>query len=247
MTGQMEETTKILSGYSDEEKGAYLGAIASIATADRSASEQEVEYLEALSEAADLSDEQKQAVVRAAKDLSSDELRRCLEILKHSPLKFSLVADLITFAKVDQDYTAEEKGNVEKIASFLEVDQKQFSLLDQFVNKTATANTNPEQVRQEGFFDSLGLKDQFSKAGINVNSLTKGLLGIVGPMILAKMFMGGARRRPGVGMGSGSPFGMNRAPIPSGGAFGGLGSLFGMLGGRRTPGGMGGILGGLFR
>lgn len=29
------ETTTVLEGYSDQEKGAYLGAMASIATADR--------------------------------------------------------------------------------------------------------------------------------------------------------------------------------------------------------------------
>ena len=46
----MEEvkTTSILDGYSDQEKGAYLGAIASLATADRAASQEEVEHLEEL-------------------------------------------------------------------------------------------------------------------------------------------------------------------------------------------------------
>ncbi len=33
----MEQTVTVLDGYNDMEKGAYLGAIASIATADRSA------------------------------------------------------------------------------------------------------------------------------------------------------------------------------------------------------------------
>ena len=36
----MEQNETILSGYSDTEKGAYLGAIASLATADRQASGQ---------------------------------------------------------------------------------------------------------------------------------------------------------------------------------------------------------------
>ena len=43
----MTTPTTILSGYSDMEKGAYLGAIASISTADRSASEEELEYINA--------------------------------------------------------------------------------------------------------------------------------------------------------------------------------------------------------
>ena len=36
---------KLLKEYSDLEKGAYLGAISSIATADHSATEEEVEYI----------------------------------------------------------------------------------------------------------------------------------------------------------------------------------------------------------
>ena len=44
----MTNETTILSGYTDMEKGAYLGAIASLATADRSAGEQELDYINAL-------------------------------------------------------------------------------------------------------------------------------------------------------------------------------------------------------
>ena len=50
---------KLLKDYSDMEKGAYLGAISSIATADHSASEEEIEYIMALADSADLSEDQK--------------------------------------------------------------------------------------------------------------------------------------------------------------------------------------------
>ena len=50
----MERTT-ILEGYSDKEKGAYLGAVASIATADRQALRR-IEYVSALCDAADVSE-----------------------------------------------------------------------------------------------------------------------------------------------------------------------------------------------
>ena len=87
---------KLLKEYSDLEKGAYLGAISSIATADHSATEEEVEYIMALADSASLSDEQKQAVRRAATELTGQELKKCLDILKTSDLKYSLVTDLIT-------------------------------------------------------------------------------------------------------------------------------------------------------
>ena len=76
----MTQEEKLLKDYSDEEKGAYLGAIASIATADHTASEEELEYITQLAESAEISEEQKQAVIRAATELSGDELTRCLEI-----------------------------------------------------------------------------------------------------------------------------------------------------------------------
>ena len=62
----------ILQGHSDQEKAAYLGAIASIATADKQASPEELEYIANLSEAASLPDELNQRVLNAAKEVSGD-------------------------------------------------------------------------------------------------------------------------------------------------------------------------------
>jgi len=213
---------KLLKDYSDLEKGAYLGAISSIATADRAASDEEMEYIMALAESAELSDEQKKAVSRAATELTGQELKKCLDILKNSDLKFSLVTDVISFAEADKNYTDEEKANVEKIALYLGINQQQFSLLDQFVKKTAEVKPDTEEVTQPSFLSKLGLDEKLKKSGININSLTKGLLGIAGPIILANLLTG--RRNKGMGS-SLNPFGM--------GSGGGLGSIISMLSGGR--------------
>ena len=213
---------KLLKDYNDLEKGAYLGAISSIASADRVASDEEMEYIMALADSADLSDEQKQAVSRAATELTGQELKKCLDILKDSDLKFSLVTDLISFAEADKKYSDEEKGNIEKIAQYLGINQQQFNLLDQFVKKTVEVKPDLEEVTQPNFLSKLGLDDKLKKSGININSLTKGLLSIAGPMILANLISG--RRNRGTGS-SLNPFGM------SGG--GGLGSIISMLSGGR--------------
>lgn len=141
----MGSEESILEGYSDLEKGAYLGAIASIATADREASQQEIEHIESLCRAARLSPEQTTHVVRAATELSENELNRCLDILKGSELKYSLVADLSTFAKADNDYSEAEAQNVQKIAQYLGVNQQQFSLLDQFAEKRFKPMSRPKR------------------------------------------------------------------------------------------------------
>ncbi|MEO5646927.1 MAG: TerB family tellurite resistance protein [Chitinophagaceae bacterium] len=252
----MDQTTTLLPGHTDEEKGAYLGAIASIATADHSASEVEVGYLRNLAEAAELSQEQEDAVLLAATELSGDELTRCLDILKTSDLKYSLVTDLISFAESDKEYSASEKANIEKIAAYLDIDKQQFSLLDQFVKKTAETGQTGEAVTNPGFLSSLGLEEKFKSAGLNMGSIVKGLIAIGGPLLLGKLL---SRRRGGsnVGQGGGS-MGSNN-PLDSllgggggglggllggnGGNSGGLGSIIGMLNGGRGFGGIGGLLG----
>ena len=237
----MQQTEKLLKDYSDIEKGSYLGAIASIATADRSASEEEIEYIQALADSAELSPEQKEAVQRAATELTGEELKSCLDNLKQSELRFSLITDLIAFAESDKNYTPEEKANIEKIASYLNINQQQFSLLNQFVHKTVETKAEPEQMQQQGFLGSLGLEDKFKNSGINFGSLTKGLIGIAGPMILGSLLSRGVRGRGGGGLGGGLG-GMLTGGL--GGMFGGggIGSLTSMLNGGRGIGSAGGLL-----
>ena len=147
----MEQTTTVLEGYSDKEKGAYLGAVSSIATADRQASEEELQYISALSDAANISEPQKEAVIKAATELSGDEWNRCLDILKTSDLKYSLVTDIIAFAKSDSNYSDEEQQRVKNISQYLGVDQKQFSLLDEFTDKAAARDVPPEEKTKPSF------------------------------------------------------------------------------------------------
>jgi uncharacterized tellurite resistance protein B-like protein len=241
----MEQQETLLKDYSDHEKGAYFGAIASIATADHSASEEEIEHLMALADSAELSVEQKEAVRRAAVETSPDELRRCIEILRTSELRFSLVTDLISFAKADNHYSEEEKATIEGIAKQLDINRQQFSLLDEFAEKTSDVQAEPEQMQQQGFLSSLipsGLKDKLSQSGINVGSLTKGLLGIAGPMILAGLLRRGLGGRGGGGL-AGRAGGGLLGGLLGGGRGGGLGSLIGMLSGGRGFGRSGGLLG----
>jgi|KBSSwiStaDraftv2_1062776.scaffolds.fasta_scaffold38031_1 uncharacterized tellurite resistance protein B-like protein len=226
----------ILQGHSDEEKAAYLGAIASIATADKQASPEELEYIANLCEAASLPDELNQRVLNAAKEVSGDELKRSLDILKNSELKYSLVTDLMAFAKSDNNYSEEESQYVQRVAQYLGVDQKQLSLLNQFADSVKTSDTPAQEVAEPGFLS--GLKEKMQSAGINPGTLFKGLIAIAGPILLAKMF---SRRRSG-GSGGGMLGGLGGI-LGGAGMMGGLGSLIGMLGGGRGMGSTGGLLG----
>ena len=235
------ENEKLLKDFTDREKGAYLGAIASLATADHAATEDEIAYMETLADSAELSETQKESVVRAATELSGDELTRCLDVLKTSELRFSLVTDLMAFGKSDSNYSEEEKQNVEKIASYLDINQEQFSLLDQFVDKTAdTKPAEQEEVSSPGFLQSLGLEEKFKNAGIDWKTIGKGLIGIAGPLMLAKMMRGRSRGNSMASSGMGGGIG---SMLGGGLLSAGLGSL---LGGRNSSGGgIGSLISGL--
>jgi uncharacterized tellurite resistance protein B-like protein len=240
----MENTETLLEGSTDMEKGAYIGAIASLATADRQATEEEIAYLKALCEGANLSDEQTQAVLKAAGEISNEDVKRCLDVLKNSDLRFSLITDLIAFAKADSNYSEQEQRHVQQMAQYLGVDQKQYSLLDNFAEHATNSKATPEQLQSPDFLSSIGLKDKLQSAGINGSGLLKGLLGIAGPLLLARMMSGGRNRGFGGGM-----FGNGGGMFGGGGGMlggGGLGSLIGMLSGGRGMGSMGGVLGGIF-
>ena len=221
----------LLKDFSDAEKGAYLGAIASLATADHAASGEELEYLGAMADAADISVEQRGAVLRAATELSDEELKRCLEILRHSDLRYSLVTDLISFAESDQNYTEKEKKNIEEIARYLDVNKEQFSLLDQFVQKTKESDVTPEDVEKPGFLASLGLQDRFQQSGLNWKRIMPGLLGVAGPLLLNSFL----RRRGNAGMNSMLNPMRNRS---------GIGSLISGLSGGRGLGNIGNLISG---
>lgn len=273
----MQQNPTILEGHSDLEKGAYLGAIASMATADRQASQEEIDSITQLCDAANLSATEKQQVINSATETSGEDLARQLDILKNSQLKYSLITDLIAFAKSDSNYSEGEKNNVEKIAEYLQVDQNQFSVLNQLAEKTSSVNPTYEEATHPNFLSSLGFDDKLKSAGINGGGLLKGLLSIVAPMILTGMVTRGLGNSSGGGLGgmfggnSGGMFGGNSGGgmfggnsgggmfggNSGGGMFGGnsggmlggggLGSLIGMLSGGRGFGSTGGLLGNILR
>ena len=115
-----------LESYPLEERKAYIQAIASIATADRTASAAELEYLSILSTEIGLSESDKESIIESGNDLSDDSLFQSIAILKNSELRFSLLAELINFAESDNEYHDEEKKSVEKIANFLNINPQQF-------------------------------------------------------------------------------------------------------------------------
>lgn len=247
------QTQSLLTGHSEREKGAYLAVLASLATADREADPEEIEQLRELARAAELPLDQETLILQSASDPKGMDLKRSLDVIKESDLKYSLITDLIALAKADGDLSQAERANIDKIASYLHVDQQQVGVMDQFVDKAA-ASSNHEEIHQQGFFDKLGMGNQFSKSGLNAGSMGKGLMGMLGPMILggvAAKALGGRRSSGGLGggmlggalggmLGGGNSRGMGGGMGRMGG---GLGSLISGMNRSRSGGGLGSLLG----
>ncbi len=245
----MEQQEKLLKDYSVQEKSAYLNAIAAIATADHTAGSEEQEFLQVLAQSAELPDEQTQNLLSTASQASTDQqLKESLDILKNSELRFSLLTDLIAFAEADRDYSAAEKQQIQQVATYLNIDSEQFSTINQFVSKTAETEIPENATAQpNNFLKGLGMENQFSNAGMNFGSITKGLLGMLGPMVLGRML--GGRTGGGIGGLLGGLLGGGGGGLLGGGSRssgGGLGSVISMLNGGRGMSGLGGMLGRMF-
>jgi uncharacterized tellurite resistance protein B-like protein len=219
--------TQLLQNYSEAEKTAYLSAIASLASADRQASGAETEFLQALAQQAGLSGGATQQVLAAAQDASNQSIQQSLDTLKNSDLRFSLVTDLISFARADGAYANDEEAMISKMSEYLGINQQQKQTLETVVDQAETVAHDPQDPAKEGFFSRVG--DKLSSAGIPKNALMAGLLGVVAPMVISRV-MGGGNRTQGYGN-------------QGGGMLGG-GSLGGLLGGAAQTG-LGGMLGGL--
>ncbi|GAB2794937.1 putative tellurite resistance protein B-like protein [Hymenobacter luteus] len=219
--------TQLLQNYSDQEKAAYLSVIASLASADREASAAEIEFLQQLSHQAGLSGGATQQVLSAAKDASNESIKANLDALRSSDLRFSLVTDLISFARADGAYSNTEEEMVNKIAAYLGINQQQTQALEQVVDQAAHVPHDASDPAKQSFLGGIG--DKLSSVGIPKGALMAGLLGVVAPMVISKV----------MNRGGGMPGG-------GGGMMGGMGSgsLGGLLGGAAQSG-MGGLLGGL--
>ena len=227
--------TQLLQNYSEAEKTAYLSAIASLATADREASPAEGQFLQALTQQAGLSAEGTQQVVAAASDASNQGIQQHLDVLKGSDLRFSLVTDLISFARADGSYANDEEAMITKMSAYLGINPEQRQTLETVVDQANTVAHDPQDPAKEGFFGSIG--DKLSNVGIPKGALMAGLLGVVAPMVLSKVMGGGQQQTAGYG---------NDQSGGGGGMLGGLmGSGMGGLLGGAAQSGMGGLLGGL--
>ncbi|GAB2945888.1 hypothetical protein GCM10027048_08720 [Hymenobacter coalescens] len=225
---------EVFSQYSEPEKTAYLSVIASMATADRQASQAEGEFLTQMAQVMGLSPQSTQQVMQAAQDSSNEAIKANLDQLRNSNLRYSLVTDLIGFARADGAYANDEEAMVNKISTYLGVNQQQVQTIENVVAQTQQAQAQQPEQAPQGLMDSLG--DKLRSVGIPPQAALTGLLAVAAPMVLSRV-MGGNRGGMGGMMSGGGLGGM------MGGGGAGMGGLGGLLGGLMGSGALGGLMG----
>lgn len=231
--------TQLLQNYSESEKTAYLSAIASLATADRQATAPEAEFLQHLAQQAGLSADATRQVLVAADDANNQSVQQSLDQLKGSDLRYSLVTDLISFARADGTYSPGEQEMVGKMAAYLGVNPTQQQTLENVVDQAASVQHDPQDPGKQSFLSGIG--DKLSNVGIPKSALMTGLLGIVAPMVISRVVGGGSSSGGQPQSQSGSLGGLLSGAM---GSLGGGSSLGGMLGGLLGGGLLSGVLGG---
>jgi len=221
---------KFLKDYTENERTAFVGTIASLAMADNVATTEEVDIVSKLADEAGITGANKNKILDAAKGYSDDNFNTWLETLKNSELRFSLATELISFARSDGQYNEQEKRKIEEISTRLGINGGQFSLLNDFVNKSDENSMQTGEPVKKNFLESSGLGSIMEKAGISKSGLTKGLIAIAAPLLLSKL----------VGSRKGNLMGGKGLTSLLGAA--GLSSLLGMLNSGRGFSKTGGLL-----
>lgn len=174
-----------LRSFSEKEKTAFIGAVASLATADRVGSEEEIQHIKLLCDAAGLSTENRNAIINVSMTLDGEALRGFLDRLKSSELKFALLTDLLEFARRDPSYSEKQQHQIRKVCDYLRISDQQLSTLVHITEKVYAQSLT---LSPESYLRSLGVSQEIQKSGVPVDGLMEGLVGFAAPAIIGGLF-----------------------------------------------------------
>lgn len=142
----MNNFEHILNSCSTKEKLAYLQLVIFIAFSDHHLSDDEAEFLDKITEIANLSEEDKQKLATYSRQPASIDVQLCAQNIARSPLREILLVDLMVIARSDDDVATEERTAITQIAVFLGVPLDEVIRLTNSVNKYSSSDSNaPEE------------------------------------------------------------------------------------------------------
>lgn len=131
----MDTFEHILKDCSVKEKLAYLQLVIFIAFSDHHLSDDEVAFLEKITEVAQLSNEEQQILASYSRQPESIDIQLCTQNIARSPLREILLIDLMVIARSDDEVAIEERTAITQIAVLLGVPLDEVIRLTNSVNK----------------------------------------------------------------------------------------------------------------
>ncbi|AFM02889.1 hypothetical protein Fleli_0413 [Bernardetia litoralis DSM 6794] len=141
----MDTFEHILRNCNTKEKLAYLQLVIFIAFSDHHLSDDEVMFLEKITEIAQLSEENQQLLASYSRQPESIDIQLCTQNIGRSPLREILLIDLMVIARSDDDVATEERSAITQIAVLLGVPLDEVIRLTNSVNKYSTSKTDAPQ------------------------------------------------------------------------------------------------------
>jgi len=176
----METEKQIWQEYSDTEKVAYLSAVTSIATDGRAANAAEVALVRQLGQQMGVSAQQLTRIEQTASNPTTRALPEYLTTLRESDLKYALLADLMSYAKADGQFTPDEKNRVRHLAAYLDIEQAHFAALNRFTDDSFRFSDDLDESHRNS------MKDELSQTGLSASTLQR-MLAAVEPLLRGQL------------------------------------------------------------
>ena len=120
---------------------AYLQLVIFIAFSDHHLSDDEVIFLEKITEIAQLSEENQQLLASYSRRPANIDIQLCTQNIARSPLREILLIDLMVIARSDDEVATEERSAITQIAVLLGVPLDEVIRLTNSVNKYSNSET----------------------------------------------------------------------------------------------------------
>jgi uncharacterized tellurite resistance protein B-like protein len=152
----MDTFEHILNNCSTKEKLAYLQLVIFIAFSDHHLSDDEVMFLDKITEVAKLSEENQQLLASYSRQPANIDIQLCTQNIARSPLREILLIDLMVIARSDDEVATEERSAITQIAVLLGVPLDEVIRLTNSVNKYSTAQTDaPKELLEQSMISIL--------------------------------------------------------------------------------------------
>lgn len=194
----MDHQQHPLRAYPEVERVDYLSVVASLAAADGTVTDDEVNRIREFCEHARIGDIGIGLIIAAIENPAVIELDVVLPRLAQTELRFTLLLDMLALAHADGLCCADEQAEIQKIAAMLAITPAHMEAANRYVEAMMAASRNPSR-RSGAEWQRVGaeIADALNAAGVPLRAVA-----LAGAMMGTGASSGLAALRAGMGIAS---------------------------------------------